>query len=102
MLYAVGQGALAVECREDDLSTMSLLSPLHHHVTTARMVAERSFLCTLGGGCSSPVGVQTTVQGQTLSLVGAVWSLDGSQTLRGSGDCQLLTDVDNEVYEPLQ
>lgn len=50
MLYAVGQGALAVECRENDLERISLLGPLHD---PARTVDERSFLCKLGGGCCS-------------------------------------------------
>ncbi|KAG8317084.1 hypothetical protein J6590_032767 [Homalodisca vitripennis] len=100
MLYAVGQGALAVECRENDLATMALLEPLHHRATTARVVAERSFLCTLGGGCSAPVAVQSTLRERTLALTGAVWSLDGSQTLRQASTCRLRSDPVNDDYEP--
>jgi len=100
MLYAVGQGALAVECRENDESTMSLLRPLHHHATTARVVAERSFLSTLGGGCSAPVAVESRLDGTTLALTGAVWSLDGAETLRQTSDSRLHCDPDNEEYEP--
>ncbi|XP_054282484.1 porphobilinogen deaminase-like [Macrosteles quadrilineatus] len=100
MLYAVGQGALAVECRENDLATMSLLHPLHHQATTARVVAERSFLCTLGGGCSAPVAVESSVRGASLALTGAVWSLDGTETLRQSSECRLHSDPDSDEYEP--
>jgi len=100
MLYAVGQGALAVECRENDFSTLALLEPLHHCVTTARVVAERSFLRTLGGGCSAPVAVSSSFKERTLELSGAVWSLDGSVTLRQTSSCQLHSDFDSDDYEP--
>jgi len=89
MLYAVGQGALAIECREDDFATLRLLEPLCHGATTFRVLAERSFLRTLGGGCSAPVAVQSELIGQTLSLTGAVWSLDGKKMLKHSSSCRL-------------
>uniref|UniRef100_A0A1B6D9V3 hydroxymethylbilane synthase n=2 Tax=Clastoptera arizonana TaxID=38151 RepID=A0A1B6D9V3_9HEMI len=100
MLYAVGQGALAVECRENDLAMMRLLQPLHDRATTARIVAERSFLCTLGGGCSAPVAVHSTLRDHTLTLQGAVWSLDGVETLRQASSCRLRENLNNEDYEP--
>ncbi|XP_011876290.1 PREDICTED: porphobilinogen deaminase-like [Vollenhovia emeryi] len=79
-LYAVGQGALGVECRESDWETRSLLEPLFDLETTLRCVCERSFLKTLGGGCSAPVAVSTSLKKNELTITGAVWSLDG-QTL---------------------
>lgn len=100
MLYAVGQGALAVECRENDLVTIALLGPLTHGVTTTRVVAERSFLCTLGGGCSAPVAVTSSIRDYSLVLTGAVWSLDGSETLRQTGTARLRTNLCDEDYEP--
>ena len=60
-MYAVGQGALAVECREDDSSTVALLSPLSHRNTTLAVIAERALMWTLEGGCSAPVAVHTKV-----------------------------------------
>lgn len=85
IMYAVGQGALAVECREDDLETIDLLSPLYELETALKVLAERSFLKTLGGGCSAPVAVtcdldfpQQKEDGSTkLTLKGGVWSIDG-------------------------
>lgn len=56
-LYAVGQGAIAVECRANDDKIIKLLEPLYDLQTALRVIAERSFLKTLGGGCSSPVAV---------------------------------------------
>jgi hydroxymethylbilane synthase len=51
-----GQGALAVECREDDAELRELLAPLEHAPTRAAVVAERALLATLEAGCSAPVG----------------------------------------------
>ncbi|KAF6214406.1 hypothetical protein GE061_009148 [Apolygus lucorum] len=86
MLYAVGQGALAVECRTADCS---IFSPLSHFETLLRTVAERSLLCTLGGGCSAPVAVTSRLEGEILHLTAACWSLDGSVTEQLSSKCSL-------------
>ncbi|XP_070203366.1 porphobilinogen deaminase-like, partial [Littorina saxatilis] len=56
-MYAVCQGALAVECRTGDEGTLKLLANLHDLDTAICCVAERSFLRTLEGGCSVPVSV---------------------------------------------
>ncbi|KAG0711658.1 Porphobilinogen deaminase [Chionoecetes opilio] len=81
-MYAVGQGALAVECREEDSATLALLSSLGHRNTTVAAVAERGLMRTLEGGCSAPVAVHTKVTEDQLDLQGGVWSLDGSEELR--------------------
>ncbi|KDR12599.1 Porphobilinogen deaminase [Zootermopsis nevadensis] len=99
-LYAVGQGALAVECREDDFATLRLLQPLFHGTTTFRVLAERSFLRTLGGGCSAPVAVKSELIGQDLSLTGAVWSLNGKKMLKHSSSCRLQYREEDEDGEP--
>ncbi|CAH0718509.1 unnamed protein product, partial [Brenthis ino] len=81
MMYAVGQGALAVECRSDNEDILNMLAPFNHPETYCRVLAERSFLKTLGGGCSAPVGVSTKLKpldaSFKLSITGGVWSLDG-------------------------
>ncbi|XP_061725020.1 porphobilinogen deaminase [Cydia pomonella] len=86
--YAVGQGALAVECRADNDAILSLLAPFNHAETYCRVLAERSFLKTLGGGCSAPVGVSTRLKPFDtqfkLTISGAVWSLDGATTIEHS------------------
>ncbi|XP_050540126.1 porphobilinogen deaminase [Daktulosphaira vitifoliae] len=86
MLYAIGQGALAVECRIGDDNILKLLEPLHDYDTVLQVVAERAFLTRLGGGCSAPVGARSFVclEKREISLDGAVWSLDGSEILQDS------------------
>jgi hydroxymethylbilane synthase len=79
-LHAVGQGALGIECRIDDREVLEVLKSLEHPATTARCIAERSFLRSLEGGCQVPIGVNTLVEGDQLTLTGMVATLDG-QTL---------------------
>jgi hydroxymethylbilane synthase len=79
-LHAVGQGALGIECRIDDQEVLEVLKSLEHPATTARCIAERSFLRSLEGGCQVPIGVNTLVEDDQLTLTGMVATLDG-QTL---------------------
>lgn len=81
-LHAVGQGALGIECRADDSEILSLLKGLEHATTTQRCLAERAFLRELEGGCQVPIGVNTTVEHQQLTLTGIVASLDGKQLIK--------------------
>ncbi|CAL1675317.1 unnamed protein product [Lasius platythorax] len=96
-LYAIGQGALGVECRESDWKIRSLLEPLFDVETTLRCVCERSFLKTLGGGCSAPVAVSSFLEENELTITGAVWSLDGQTLVTNTSKSKLyLPDDDGE------
>ena len=88
-MYAVGQGALAIETRSDDGELNKLLLPLNDAETVYCCVAERAFLHTLGGGCSVPVGVHTVIKEGVLHIEGAVYSLDGSQVVKSTLVSQL-------------
>ena len=88
-MYAVGQGALAVETRSSDEVINKLLLPLNDPDTFLCCVAERAFLHTLGGGCSVPVGVHSSAQKSRLEIEGAVFSLDGSEMVKDSIAVQL-------------
>jgi hydroxymethylbilane synthase len=79
-LHAVGQGALGIECRADDQEVLEILKSLQDQTTAYRCWAERSFLRSLEGGCQVPIGVNTEVTGDQLTLMGMVATLDG-QTL---------------------
>nr|XP_057936789.1 porphobilinogen deaminase-like isoform X2 [Doryrhamphus excisus] len=81
-MYAVGQGALAVEIRASDVDILEMLSVLNDGDTVLRCIAERAFLRHLEGGCSVPVAVHTEVKDSQLYLTGAVFSLDGSESLK--------------------
>ena len=83
-LHAVGQGALGIECRAGDEEILELLKTLEHLPTAQRCYAERAFLRELEGGCQVPIGVNTTLDGDSLTLTGMVTSIDGKRMVRGS------------------
>ncbi|MBD1843093.1 hydroxymethylbilane synthase [Cyanobacteria bacterium FACHB-63] len=83
-LHAVGQGALGIECREGDTEILDLLKVLEHQPTAYRCYAERAFLRELEGGCQVPIGVNTKIEGDTLTLTGIVASLDGQKLVKDS------------------
>jgi hydroxymethylbilane synthase len=83
-LYAVGQGALGIECRADDTEVLSLLKAIEHVPTRDRVLAERAFLRELEGGCQVPIGVNTQLDEDTLTLTGLVASVDGKPLVKDS------------------
>jgi hydroxymethylbilane synthase len=85
MLPAVGQGALAIECRSDDASTMAAVKPLDDAATRAAVTAERALLAHLRGGCMAPVGALGRVEAGTLRLAAVVLSGDGGRRLVAEG-----------------
>jgi hydroxymethylbilane synthase len=76
-LHAVGQGALGIECRADDVELISLLKAIEDPETRDRCLAERAFLRDLEGGCQVPIGVNTEIKDDELTLTGIVASVDG-------------------------
>ena len=84
MLPAVGQGAVAVEIRADDIELLDLMASLDDDNTRQCVTAERGFLRRLEGGCQVPIGAHAMVQNQRLTLEGMVGSLDGSVVYRDS------------------
>jgi hydroxymethylbilane synthase len=81
-LPAIGQGALAIECRVDDAETRARLLRLDHRPTALAVTAERAFLRRLAGDCKTPLAAHANVVGERLSLAGLVGAPDGSQLLR--------------------
>lgn len=79
-LPAVGQGAVGIECRNDDSALIELLKPLQDQATFYRVAAERALNARLQGGCQIPIGSFAELNGDTLLLKGLVGSSDG-QTL---------------------
>jgi hydroxymethylbilane synthase len=90
MLPAPGQGALAIQCRSTDQTTLSLLAALEDESTRRAVTAERAFLSGLGGGCAVPVAayaeadVRSQVSG--LRLMGLVISEDGKKAITVTGE----------------
>ena len=80
MLPAAGQGAVGIECRLDDQSTLELLAPLNHSITAARVNAERAMISRLKGSCQVPIGAYAElVNDNQLTLRGLVGEPDGSE-----------------------
>jgi hydroxymethylbilane synthase len=84
MLPAVGQGALGLECREDDVETRTLLTGLNHADTRQAVLAERAMLRGLEGGCQVPIGAAAVVREGRLRLRGVVLPPDGSRRIESS------------------
>lgn len=84
MLPAVGQGALGLECRADDAETQRIVRQLDHLPSHQAVLAERAYLRSLGGGCLLPIAGLASVDGDLLTLRGAVCSPDGRQRLDGT------------------
>ena len=82
MLPAPGQGAVAIQCRDDDEKTIQLLAAIHDPLTAAAVDAERAFLASLGSGCSLPVAAFAQKNNGLIILTGSVISVDGKQSIR--------------------
>lgn len=84
-LPAPGQGAIAVESREDDDRVDEILRPIDDHTARAETEAERALLATLQGGCQVPVGALARSTGVELALHALVAMADGTRMLRARG-----------------
>jgi hydroxymethylbilane synthase len=83
MCPAVGQGALAVETRDDDGPAARLVKRLDDRDARATITAERALLRSLGGGCQVPIGAHARINDDRLLLRAVVAAPDGSQIVRG-------------------
>lgn len=79
-LPAVGQGAVAVEGRADDVRVRELLSAINDPATETALAAERAFLTRLDGSCRTPIGGLAILSGSELLFRGIVLSPDGRQS----------------------
>jgi len=89
-LPAVGQGAVGIECRNDDQDLIDLISALNHNDTATRVTAERALNARLQGGCQVPIGSFAELKDGRLTLTGMVGATDGSTLLfaQSSSDAQ--------------
>ena len=79
---AVGQGAIAVECRLKDTEAGDLLAPLDDAETRTAIMAERALLSVLQGGCQVPMGAWARFERSELLLDACVCSVDGAQYVK--------------------
>ena len=100
MLPAPGQGALAVQCRSDDLATLEILAALEDSATRQAVTAERAFLSGLGGGCAVPVAAYAESVGDKrleIRLTGLVISEDGTKAIKVNGEGTDALQLGNEL-----
>lgn len=104
MLPAAGQGALGIECLEDNYDLFVLLSHLEDRATRVGVDAERAFLARLNGGCQVPIGASAELlDDETLILRGLVAAPDGSLILRDqiTGDASESERLGRELADKL-
>ncbi|HTD54760.1 MAG TPA: hydroxymethylbilane synthase [Silvibacterium sp.] len=89
---AAGQGALAIETRADDPTTMHALAFLDDPATRFAVTAERAALAALGGGCQVPIGIYCEPSAEGFTITGAIASADGQQHVRVALDHQGAAD----------
>jgi hydroxymethylbilane synthase len=90
---ACAQGALAIQIRDDDNQTRSLVNVLDDSPTRTCVTAERTLLATLEGGCQIPIGAFAQIEKEKLNLIAIVASLDGTKIIRD----QLSGPVDDPI-----
>ncbi|MCP3025525.1 hydroxymethylbilane synthase [Halobacillus sp. A5] len=78
---AVGQGALAIQCRKEDKELVDYLRKINDPYTDVTVAAERKFLHDLNGGCQVPIGGYATQKGDEITLTALVGKPDGSTIL---------------------
>ena len=83
LLPAIGQGAIGIQCRTGDESTLSLISVLDHKDTHTRILAERAVNRRLFGGCQVPIAGFSELSDDQILIRALVGEVDGSQIIRG-------------------
>ncbi|OGI10391.1 MAG: hydroxymethylbilane synthase [Candidatus Melainabacteria bacterium RIFCSPLOWO2_02_FULL_35_15] len=89
ILPAVGQGALAVEVRDDNNEIEKIISGLNHNETFLASVTERTFLEILQGGCQVPIGAYSEIKENQITLYGMIASLDGKKIVKNKNTGKL-------------
>ena len=102
-LPAIGQGAVGIEVRSDDVAVKQLLAPLAHADTTSRIAAERAMNQTLNGGCQVPIAGYAILNDGQIYMRGLVGEPDGSRILRAeiSGSVEQAASLGKRLAEDL-
>ncbi len=104
MIPACGQGAIAIEIKDNDPEIENIISAINDRVTLITTNAERAFLKTLEGGCQIPVGSHSKIEGDTFTITGFISSIDGlnfmKETAQGKIDDaeQLSIEIAKKIY----
>ena len=101
LLPQVGQGALAIECRDEDFEVIQILKEIEDQKVRSLIDAERSFLAEIGSGCSSPVAAHAVLEKEKILLKASIASQDGTTLLKaeasGADANQLGINIANKL-----
>ena len=103
LIPAAGQGAIAIEARENDAEIAALLDAITDQDTLRAVTAERTVLAALEGGCQVPMGIHAVIEGAAIEVHGFVASLDGARFVDAvaKGSAEAPVDVANKVVDEL-
>ena len=79
IIPSAGQGVIALQCRENDDDTISILNKINHEETHKRAHLERNILKVLDGDCETAIGAHSVVDGDKITVEAELFSLDGKQ-----------------------
>ena len=103
LLPAIGQGAIGIECRHDDVMSLQYVQALNHEPTALAVNAERAMGRRLNASCHVPVAAFATIENNSLKLQGLVGTVDGKRIIRAelSAAASEAQDLGNAVAELL-
>jgi len=104
IIPSVGQGIIALQCREEDDRIISILKKINHKETYRRAHAERNILKVLEGDCETAVGAHSKIDGDKITLEAELFSLDGSLRFyeKKTGNLDEFKQLGNEVGQKLK
>ncbi len=79
IIPSAGQGVIALQCRDNDDETISILNKINHKETYKRAHLERNILKVLDGDCETAIGAHSVVDGDKITVEAELFSLDGKQ-----------------------
>ncbi len=89
LIPSVGQGTIAIQCRENDKEMIDFLKMINHKETSIAVMAEREVLKVLGGDCETAVGAISEIKNNKLYLSSELFSIDGSRRYYYETTCEL-------------
>jgi len=104
MIPAVSQGAIGIQCREDDEKALKYIAALNDPDTKACVDCERAFLAALDGNCRTPIAGQAVIEDGEIKFKGLLAKEDGSEIVRAesSGPVADAVKIGTEAGEKLK
>jgi hydroxymethylbilane synthase len=99
MLPAVGQAALGLETRSDDLFAMGAVQELDHMPTHAAVLAERTLLRSMRAGCLAPLACNAIVQNNSIQIVARIFSSDGKKRIEVQRSIEHQIQTERQEYK---